>query len=142
MGILVDILSPVAGGFIKDVGDTVRQFVTTDKDKLELELKLREMESSFVVKMAENANAYEEQVTQRHSSDMASDSWLSKNIRPMTLIFILVMYSLLSISSGFEFKVTQAYIELLGQWGMLIMSFYFGGRTIEKIAGTIKGKSV
>jgi len=141
MGILTDILSPVAGGFIKDVGDTVRQFVTTDKDKLELELKLKEMENSFILKMTENTNAYEEQVTQRHNADMTSDSWLSKNIRPLTLIFILVMYSLLSISSGFEFRVTQAYIELLGQWGMLIMSFYFGGRTIEKVASVIKNGS-
>lgn len=83
---------------------------------------------------------YEQELTKRLQADMASDSWLSKNIRPLTLIFILVMYSLLSISSGFEFKVTQAYIELLGQWGMLIMSFYFGGRSLEKIVSVAKGK--
>ena len=71
---------------------------------------------------------------------MQSDSWLSKNIRPMTLIFILIMYSLLSISSGFEFEVTESYVSLLGQWGMLIMSFYFSGRTIEKVSSIIKDK--
>ena len=66
-------------------------------------------------------------------ADMASDSWLSKNIRPATLIFILFVYTVFGIGSAFEMNVHQPYVELLGQWGMLIMSFYFGGRTLEKI---------
>ena len=70
---------------------------------------------------------------------MLSDNWISKSIRPLTLIFILVMYSLLSISSGFNFQVTEAYVKLLGEWGMLIMSFYFGGRSIEKVTQIVKG---
>lgn len=141
MSWVTDIISPVAGSFIKDIGDTVKQFVTTDKDKIELDAKLQTMQNEFIVKMSEQTNAYEGEITKRLQADMQSDSWLSKNIRPMTLIFILVMYSLLSISSGFEFKVTQAYIELLGEWGMLIMSFYFGGRSIEKIASIVKGSN-
>jgi hypothetical protein len=64
---------------------------------------------------------------------MASDSWLSKNIRPMTLIFILVVYTAFAGLSAAEIEVNNNYVELLGQWGMLIMSFYFGGRTLEKI---------
>jgi hypothetical protein len=64
---------------------------------------------------------------------MASDSWLSKNIRPATLIFILVVYTVFGFMSAFEIEVNAPYVELLGQWGMLIMSFYFGGRTLEKI---------
>ena len=72
---------------------------------------------------------------------MMSDSWLSKNIRPLTLIFILAMYSLLSISSGFDFAVTESYVELLGQWGMLIMTFYFSGRTLEKMTN-LKNKGL
>ena len=72
---------------------------------------------------------------------MTSDNWISKSIRPITLIFILIMYSLLSIASGFEFEVTESYVELLGQWGMLIMSFYFGGRTVEKVSQIVKGNN-
>jgi len=73
------------------------------------------------------------QLTQRHASDMSSDSWLSKNIRPSVLIYILTAYLVLSILDGIGFKVAEAYITLLGQWGMIVMSFYFGGRTAEKV---------
>jgi len=138
MSWLTDIVAGSAGSFVKDIGDTVKQFITTDKDRMELETKLQEMQNSFIVKLGDQANDYESQITERLKADMQSDSWLSKNIRPLTLIFILVMYSLLSISSGFDFKVTDSYVTLLGQWGMLIMSFYFGGRTLEKIATTVK----
>lgn len=138
MSWLTNIISGSAGTFVKDVGDTVKQFVTTDKDRLDLSVKLQEMQNEFIVSLDNNSMMYEAELTKRLQADMQSDSWLSKNIRPMTLIFILVMYSGLSISSGFDFKVTDAYVTLLGQWGMLIMSFYFGGRTIEKLASTIK----
>jgi len=72
-------------------------------------------------------------VSDRWKADLASDSWLSKNIRPMTLIAILAGYFVFATSSAFDLNVKQAYVELLGQWGMLIMSAYFGGRTLEKI---------
>lgn len=72
-------------------------------------------------------------LTERLKADMSSDSWLSKNIRPLTLVFILVAYSTFAMMSAFDLETRGAYVELLGQWGMLIMSFYFGGRTLEKI---------
>jgi len=140
MSWITDLITQVTGSFVKDVGDTVKQFVTTDKDRIELEMKLEEMQNNFILQLGQQANDYENQLTERLKADDASDSYLAKNIRPMTLIFILVMYSILSISSGFDFKVTESYVQLLGQWGMLIMSFYFGGRTLEKIASVVKGK--
>lgn len=93
------------------------------------------MEASQRGELAQLQADVQEQVelTKRLEADMASDSWLSKNIRPMTLIFILVVYTIFSVGSGFQFQVNEKYVELLGQWGMLIMSFYFGGRTLEKI---------
>jgi hypothetical protein len=75
----------------------------------------------------------QDNVTRRAEADMGSDSWLSKNIRPLTLIFILVTYTVFGLMSAWDIEVNQTYVELLGQWGMLIMSFYFGGRTLEKI---------
>jgi hypothetical protein len=78
-------------------------------------------------------------LTDRLKADMASDSWLSKNIRPMTLIAILTGYFTFAMMSAFGKDTNQNYVELLGQWGMLIMSFYFGGRTLEKIID-MKGK--
>ena len=74
-----------------------------------------------------------QEVTKRQVADMASDSWLSKNIRPITLIAILAGYFIFAMMSAFDMDTNRAYVELLGQWGMLIMSFYFGGRTLEKI---------
>ena len=72
-------------------------------------------------------------LTERLKADMGSDSWLSKNIRPMTLIAILLGYFTFAMMSAFGKDTNANYVELLGQWGMLIMSFYFGGRTLEKI---------
>jgi hypothetical protein len=74
-----------------------------------------------------------QELTKRQQADMASDSWLSKNIRPMTLIAILAGYFVFAMMSAFNIDTNKTYVELLGQWGMLIMSFYFGGRTLEKI---------
>lgn len=74
-----------------------------------------------------------QELTKRQQADMLSDSWLSKNIRPMTLIAILAGYFVFAMLSAFNIDTNSKYVELLGQWGMLIMSFYFGGRTLEKI---------
>ena len=75
----------------------------------------------------------QQEITKRQQADMASDSWLSKNIRPMTLIAILSGYFIFAGLSAAKIEVNSEYVQLLGQWGMLIMSFYFGGRTLEKI---------
>jgi hypothetical protein len=104
--------------------------------------ELAQMEQTGeLARMANETKLYETEqnnLTQRVQADMASDSWLSKNIRPMTLIFLLVAYSGFAIASIFEYETRGAYVELLGQWGMLVMSFYFGGRTMEKIADRVK----
>ena len=71
---------------------------------------------------------------------MSSDSWLANNIRPMTLIFILVAYFFFAFMSMFDYETKSAYVELLGQWGMLVMTAYFGGRSLEKIMA-MKDKS-
>lgn len=73
-------------------------------------------------------------ITDRWKADMSSDSWLSKNVRPMSLIAIFAGYFLFSMMSAFGYNANESYVSLLGQWGMLIMGAYFGGRTIEKIA--------
>ena len=75
----------------------------------------------------------QQELTKRQQADMASDSWLSKNIRPLTLIAILGGYFTFAMMSAFGMEANQNYVTLLGNWGMLVMSFYFGGRTLEKI---------
>ena len=102
--------------------------------KIENDGKLGELNVNLEEYKTEQNN-----LTDRLKADMASDSWLSKNIRPMTLIFILGAYFTFAMMSAFDLETRGAYVELLGQWGMLIMSFYFGGRTLEKIMD-MKGK--
>ena len=76
-----------------------------------------------------------QETSKRWEADMKSDSWLSKNIRPGTLIFILVAYASFAMMSAWNVNVNEAYVKLLGEWGQLIMLAYFGGRTVEKIMG-------
>lgn len=95
-----------------------------DLAKLAQEGKLADIQADVVE---------QQELTKRQQADMASDSWLSKNIRPMTLIAILAGYFVFAMMSAFNMDTNTKYVELLGQWGMLIMSFYFGGRTLEKI---------
>lgn len=72
-------------------------------------------------------------ISDRWKADAASDSKLAKNIRPLTLIFILCAYTFFAIMSMAGYETRGAYVELLGQWGMLVMTAYFGGRSLEKI---------
>lgn len=103
-------------------------------------LKLLEMQQTGELAQL-NADVTEQhELTERLKADMGSDSWLSKNIRPMTLVFILITYTAFGLMSAWDIEVNNNYVELLGQWGMLIMSFYFGGRTLEKIIGMKKAK--
>ena len=101
------------------------------KAKAQQELLKMQQEGRLAELNADNIEAQE--LTKRAQADMGSDSWLSKNIRPMTLIFILVTYTTFAMMSAYGIDTNEKYVELLGQWGMLIMSFYFGGRTLEKI---------
>ena len=72
-------------------------------------------------------------VTARWNADMLSDSILSKNIRPMVLIFLLCVYTIFAFLSGFNFSITESYVELLAQMLMLVMAAYFAGRTVENV---------
>lgn len=101
------------------------------KAKAQLELAKLAQEGKLADIQADMTE--QQELTKRQQADMLSDSWLSKNIRPMTLIAILSAYFFFAFASIFDFDTKTAYVELLGQWGMLIMSFYFGGRTLEKI---------
>jgi len=101
--------------------------------KAEAQAKLMEMQQQGRMAELQADTAEAQELTKRQESDMASDSWLSKNIRPMTLIAILAGYFIFAMMSAFDLDTNKTYVELLGQWGMLIMSFYFGGRTLEKI---------
>ena len=121
-------------GALLDIGGKILDKVFPDPAQAEqAKLKLLEMQQSGELAKINADAAEQHELTARLQADMASDSWLSKNIRPMTLLFILGGYFIFAMMSAFDLDTNKAYVELLGQWGMLIMSFYFGGRTLEKI---------
>lgn len=118
-------------------GKLIDKLIPDPEAKAKAQLDLAKMaQDGELAKMANETDLYKSEqtgVSDRWKADMASDSWLSKNIRPMTLAYILSAYLALAVLDGFGFRVAEAYVTLLGQWGMLVMSAYFGGRTLEKI---------
>lgn len=123
---------PLGGMAIKAIADklgidpTPESVTDALKNNPELALKLKEIDTRAF-------EAETKAVSERWQADMASDSWLSKNIRPMTLIAIFVAYFLFASLSAANINVNESYVKLLGEWGQLIMLAYFGGRTAEKI---------
>ena len=116
------------------------KFFPDPADKAKAQLELLQMQQNGELAQINADIAEQQELTKRQQADMISDSWLSKNIRPMTLIAILAGYFVFALMSAFGMDTNTKYVELLGQWGMLIMSFYFGGRTLEKIMD-MKAKS-
>ena len=121
-------------GAVLSIGEKLSdKFFPDPEQKAKAQLELLKMQQEGDFKKIEADIVEQQELTKRQQADMLSDSWLSKNIRPMTLIAILAGYFMFAMMSAFEYDTNEAYVELLGQWGMLIMSFYFGGRSLEKI---------
>lgn len=124
-------------------GKLIDKLIPDPEAKAKAQLELAKLaQDGELARMANDSKLFEieqNNLTERLKADMGSDSWLSKNIRPMTLIAILAGYFTFALMSAFGMDTNESYVQLLGQWGMLIMSFYFGGRTLEKIID-MKGK--
>jgi hypothetical protein len=130
---------PIAA--LLDVGMKVLDKIIPDPTaKAQAQIALLEMQQRGELAQIQADTAEQQELTKRLQADMASDSWLSKNIRPMTLVFIIAAYFLFAMMSAYGMQVNETYVTLLGQWGMLIMSFYFGGRTLEKILAMKEAK--
>lgn len=118
-------------------GKLIDKLIPDPEAKAKAQLDLAKMaQDGELAKMANDTKLYETEqkgITDRWTSDMASDSWLSKNIRPMSLVAVFTGFFIFAMMSAFGYNANESYVNLLGQWGMLIMSAYFGGRTLEKI---------
>ena len=119
---------------IVDVGMKILdKFIPDPEAKAKAQQELLKMQQEG--RLAElNADMNEQNnVSERWKSDMSSDSWLSKNIRPMALIAILGGYFVFAMMSAFGLNANESYVTLLGNWGMLVFGAYFGSRSLEKI---------
>ena len=108
--------------------------VAADKAKAELAQMQQNGELAAMANETKLVEIEQTNTSDRWKADMSSDSWLSKNVRPLTLVYILSAYLALAIMDGTGFHIAESYVTLLGQWGMLVMGAYFGGRTLEKLA--------
>jgi len=128
MSILTEIFSSGAEGLVKGVGDVLDDLTTSKEEKLAAEQKIKELISNYEVEM-------EKTVTDRWKSDMGSDSWLAKNVRPMVLIFLVIStVVMIFIDAGeIKFVVEQKWTDLLQIVLITVIGAYFGGRSFEKI---------
>ena len=122
---------------VSDSVDAVAKAIAGDPQAAE---KLAEMELEFTKVALEAQKNEDNNVTNRWKSDNQSDGWLNKNIRPATLVYLLSTYNIFALMSAFGHQVNESYVNLLGQWGMLVMTAYFGGKTIENIMKIKGGK--
>ena len=122
-----------------DIGNKlIDKLIPDPAAKAAAQQKLIELQQQGQLAELQADSVEAQELTKRAQADMASDSWLSKNIRPLTLIAILTGYFVFAMMSAYGMNTNENYVQLLGQWGMLIMSFYFGGRTMEKLADKVK----
>jgi hypothetical protein len=122
----------------------IDKLIPDPEAKAKAQMDLAKMaQDGELAKMANDTKLFEveqENITERWRSDMGSDSWLSKNIRPLALIAIFVAFFLFTMMSAFGYNAQESYVQLLGQWGQIIFLAYFGGRTVEKLADMKLGK--
>jgi hypothetical protein len=128
MSILSKIFSSGATELVKGVGDVIDNLHTSKEEKLAAELKIKELISNYEIEMEKN-------ITARWEVDMKSDSWLSKNVRPVVLIFLVVCTMLMIfIDAGtINFLVEEKWTDLLQIVLITVIGAYFGGRSFEKI---------
>jgi uncharacterized membrane protein (DUF106 family) len=123
---------PIAA--LLSIGEKVLDKVLPDPEsRAKAQAMLLEMQQKGELAQLQADMNEQDNLTKRAEADMNSDSWLSKNIRPMTLVYILTAYLALAIMDALGLDISDNFVSLLGQWGMLVMSFYFGGRTLEKV---------
>ena len=127
MNILGTIFSGGAKDLVEGVGGVIDDLHTSEEEKLEANQKIKELVSNYEVEM-------EKQITDRWKSDMASDSWLSKNVRPLVLVFLVITTVLMIfIDAGMiSFEVEAKWTDLLQLVLITVIGAYFGGRSLEK----------
>ena len=128
MSILTSIFSSGAGDLVKNVGGVIDNLTTSEEERLAADRKIKELIANYEVEMEKN-------ITSRWEADLKSDSWLSKNVRPMVLIFLIVCTMLLIFidAGALDFEVKSSWVDLLQLVLITVIGAYFGGRSFEKV---------
>ena len=125
---LGNLLSGGAAELVKGVGGVIDNLHTSKEEKLEAERKVKELMANYQVEMEKN-------ITSRWEADLKSDSWLSKNVRPLVVIFLIVCTMLLIFidAGALNFEVKSSWVDLLQLVLITVIGAYFGGRSLEKV---------
>ena len=117
-----------AADLVKGIGGVVDNLHTSKEEKLEAERKIKELVANHQIEMEKN-------ITSRWEADLKSDSWLSKNVRPLVLIFLIVCTMLLIFidAGALDFEVKSSWVDLLQLVLITVIGAYFGGRSFEKV---------
>jgi len=128
MNVLSKIFSSGATELVEGVGGVLDNLITSKDEKLEAKRKIKELVANYEVEMEKN-------ITSRWEADLKSDSWLSKNVRPLTLVFLIVCTMLLIFidAGAINFNVKDSYVDLLQLVLITVIGAYFGGRSLEKV---------
>jgi hypothetical protein len=122
------VFSGGATELVEGVGGVLDNLITSKDEKLEAKRKIKELVANYEVEMEKN-------ITSRWEADLKSDSWLSKNVRPLTLVFLIVCTMLLIFidAGAINFNVKDSYVDLLQLVLITVIGAYFGGRSLEKV---------
>ena len=125
---LGNLFSGGAAELVKGVGGVINNLHTSKEEKLEAERKIKELMANYQIEMEKN-------ITSRWEADLKSDSWLSKNVRPLVLIFLIVCTMLLIFidAGALNFEVKSSWVDLLQLVLITVIGAYFGGRSLEKV---------
>ena len=125
---LGQLFSGGAAELVKGVGGVIDNLHTSKEEKLEAERKIKELMANYEVEMEKN-------ITSRWEADLKSDSWLSKNVRPLVMIFLIVCTMLLIFidAGAINFEVKSSWVDLLQLVLITVIGAYFGGRSLEKV---------
>ena len=128
MNFLSKVFSGGAADLVEGVGGVLDNLITSKDEKLEAKRKIKELVANYEVEMEKN-------ITSRWEADLKSDSWLSKNVRPLTLVFLIVCTMLLIFidAGAISFNVKDSYVDLLQLVLITVIGAYFGGRSLEKV---------
>lgn len=111
----------------------IDKFIPDPELKAKMAQEMENNRKDMLIANLQADNVEAQEISKRWQADLASDSALAKNIRPAVLIFILLAYFFFALMSMFGYETRGAYVELLGQWGIVVMTAYFGGRSLEKV---------
>lgn len=137
-----DTLVAAAGQAAGQIMKGLDGLFTSDDERLKAQSQITQIMNDMAKAQLDHVAAQEKERTSRLQSDMQSDSWLSKNVRPMSLVYLLGLYTVLALSDSigyFNFDVADKYVDLLENLLLAVFGFYFVSRGVEKVAQAVKG---